>query len=143
MIKEISDKNIIYARIVRSSYEPVGNEFFSRTEDELQIGILNYEENHKVGTHYHNRPQGFLNETDEILIVQEGSARIDFYDIKGVYLKSTEIHKGDLIILYLGAHNITYYEKSRIMIIKKGPYNQELDKTRIVGANNFEIEIDN
>ncbi len=31
----------------------------------------------------------------------------------------------------------------KILLIKKGPYNKDSDKTRIVGANNLEINIDN
>lgn len=142
MIKDIIDNNVIYARIIRSS-STFESGFFTRVEDELQIGILNYEKDYKTGTHYHNRPEGFINETDEIFIVKEGSCRVDFYNDKGVYLKSCEVFKGDIIIIYLGGHNINYLEKSQILLIKKGPYNKDSDKTRIVGANNLEINIDN
>ena len=142
MIKDIIDNNVIYARIIRNSNDS-DSAFFTREEDELQIGVLDYEKNYKTGTHYHNRPQGFINETDEIFIVKEGSCRVDFYNDKGVYLKSCELFKGDIIIIYLGGHNITYLEKSKILLIKKGPYNKNEDKTRIVGANNLEIVIDN
>ena len=126
MIKDILDNNILYGRIVRANHTASDTEFFTREEDELQIGILSYSENYKTGTHFHNRPQGFLNECDEIFIVQEGSARIDFYNNQGVYIKSTEIFAGDLVIIYMGGHNITYKEKSKILLIKKGPYNKIL-----------------
>ena len=143
MFKDIIDNDILYARIIRSYNSTDETIFFTRPEDELQIGVLSYESGYKTGAHCHNRPQGFLNETDEIIIVQKGSARVDFYNDKGSYIKSSEIFEGDIIIIYIGGHSLTYGEKSKILIVKKGPYNDSDDKTRIVGVNNFEINIDN
>ena len=143
MFKDITDNDILYARIIRNYNSIDESKFFTRDEDEMQIGMLCYESGYKSGAHCHNRPEGFLNETDEIIIVQKGSARVDFYNDKGVYIKSAEIFEGDIIIIYIGGHNFSYTQDSKILIVKKGPYNDENDKTRIVGVNNFEINIDN
>lgn len=143
MIKTIERNDIIYGKIIRANYQPTQTEFFTRKEDELQFGVMFFEQNHKTGTHYHNHTPNNTNQTDEILIIQEGSARVDFYDDTGSYIKSCEIFKGDIAIIYRGGHNILFYENTKVFTIKPGAYEQNDDKTRMVGTNNLELLIEN
>ena len=91
MIKTIESNNITYAKIIRAVHQPTQTEFYTEKEDELQFGVMFFEKNHKTGTHFHNHTEKLKNQTDEILMMQQGSARIDFYDNQGAYIKSTEI----------------------------------------------------
>ena len=142
-MKLIEDNNIIYAKIIRSGLYPEETSFFTNENDEIQFGIITHKKGYKTGAHYHNHFENETNQVDEIFIVQEGSLRIDFYNNKGAYIKSTEAFKGDTVILYQGGHNIIYYEDTKIFIIKSGAYQKDKDKTRIIGANNLELVIDN
>lgn len=143
MIKIIEDNNQIYAKIIRASYQSKGTEFFTDKNDEIQIGYIEYPKNHKTGAHYHNHLNKETNRTDEILIVQEGCARVDFYNLKGEYIKSSEIFKGDILIVHKGGHNIIFYEDTRVLAIKSGVYDKKSDKTRMIGTNNLELNIEN
>jgi len=143
MIKLIQDNDILFAKIIRANSQKNNTEFYTDTKDEIQFGIVNYAKNHKTGAHYHNHIKSNANQTDEILIMQNGSARIDFYNNEGVYIKSCEIFKGDVAILYKGGHNILFYEDSQLYKIQTGPYNEKDNKTRIVGAHNIELNIEN
>ena len=48
----------------------------------------------------------------------------------------------DILILYSGAHNITFYENSEAFIIKSGAYAKGNDTTRIIGAHSLELKIE-
>ena len=117
--------------------------FFTDEKDEVQFGILNYKKGFKTGAHYHGHAKAKKNGTDQILIVQKGSARIDFYSEKGEYILSSTVSTGDIVIIYRGGHNILYLEDSRIYIIKPGVYDSATDKMRIVGANNTDLIVEN
>lgn len=142
MIKLIEDNNTTYAKIIRAKYNPSDTEFFTRESDEVQFGVVNFEKNYKTGAHYHNHLKHKTNQTDEILMLQTGSARVDFYNDKGVYIKSSEISQGDIIIIYKGGHNIFFYENTKVFMIKPGAYETNADTTRIVGTNNHELIIE-
>ena len=143
MIKEIKDNDITYAKIIRAGHITESTEFFSEKSDEIQLGIVQYKKDYKTGAHYHNHLKTKTTKTDEILMLQNGSARIDFYNDKGIYIKSTIVSTGDIIILYKGGHNIVYLEDTKLFMIKPGAYDPETDKTRIIGANNLELVIEN
>lgn len=142
MIKEIKDNDVLYAKIIRADYNPTETEFFTDEKDELQLGVMFYQKNHKTGAHYHNRLKSKTNQTDEIIFVQNGLIRIDFYNDKGEYIKSIEAKTGDTVILYKGGHNFVFEENTKLLSIKKGAYDKETSKTRIVGANNMELIVD-
>ena len=143
MIKLIEQNGTTYAKVIRSTYQTKGTEFFTENTDEIQFGVISYEKNHKTGAHYHNHLNKQSNQVDEILIVQEGSARVDFYNKEGNYIKSTEIFKGDTLIIFKGGHNIIFYEDTKVLAIKSGVYEQKSSKTRMIGANNLELNIEN
>jgi len=142
MIKSVEDNNIIYAKIIKASDVPGYDGFFTDKDDEVQFGILGFKKNYKTGAHYHNKIQDKTNPTDEIIILLEGSCRIDFYNNKGDYIKSLEFSKGDIIILYRGAHNVLFYEDTKMFTFKTGAYDKDLSDTRIIGINNSELKIE-
>ena len=143
MIKLIKDNNTLLAKIIRASYKAQDTEFFTKDTDEIQLGMITYEKNHKTGAHYHNHLNKKTTKVDEILIVKKGSARVDFYNTKGEYIKSSEIFKDDILIIHNGGHNILFYEDTKVMAIKSGVYDKDNDKTRMIGTNNLELSIEN
>lgn len=143
MIKLIKDNNITYAKIIRANYQAQDVEFFTQETDEIQFGVINFKKDYKTGAHYHNKSVKKSTQTDEILMIQSGSARIDFYNNKGEYIKSCEVSQGDIVIINKGGHNILFYENTKVFVIKKGAYDKENDKTRIIGTNNLELLIEN
>ncbi len=42
--------------------------------------------------------------TKEVLFIRTGRLRVDFYDEQKVYLKSTLLEQGDVILLAYGGH---------------------------------------
>lgn len=143
MIKLIENNNKLYAKIIRATYVPKSGEFYTDKDDELQFGFIDYKKDYKTGAHYHNHLDNETKQLDEILIFQQGSARIDFYSLEGSYIKSVEVNSGDTVLMYQGGHNILFYNDTRVLKIKTGAYDEKSSKTRIVGANNLELVIEN
>ena len=143
MIKLIQQNKTTYAKIIRSTYQTKDTEFFTEETDEIQFGVISYPKNHKTGAHYHNHLNKQSTQIDEILIIQKGSARIDFYNNEGNYIVSSEVFEGDTLIIFKGGHNIIFYEDTKVLAIKSGVYEQKSSKTRMIGANNLELKIEN
>ncbi len=143
MIKLIQQNNETFAKIIRANYQTQGNEFFTDGSNEVQFGVITYPKNHKTGAHCHNISSKKTTQLDEILIVQNGSARVDFYNTKGEYIISSEIFQDDILIIFKGGHNIIFYEDTKVYVIKKGAYIKDKNKTRIIGTNNLELKIEN
>jgi len=114
-----------------------------REKDEIQFGVASYPKNYKTGTHFHNHIEKETTQVDEILIVKEGCARVDFYNNEGIYIKSSEIFKDDTLIIFKGGHNISFNENTKLIVIKPSTYTQAYDKTRIIGVNDSDLIIEN
>ena len=143
MIKLIKQNKETYAKIIRANYQTQDVEFFTDDSSELQFGVINFQKNHKTGAHCHNISSRKTTQLDEILMVQKGSARVDFYNTKGEYIISCEIFQGDILIIFKGGHNLIFYEDTKVYAIKKGAYIKDKNKTRIIGTNNLELKIEN
>ncbi len=142
MTKLIEDNGTTYAKIIKSDCINPSDEFLTSANDEIQLGFINRKKDYKTGAHYHSHITQKANKIDEILMLKNGSARVDFYNDKGIYLKSSILNQGDIVIIYKGGHNVAYLEDTDLFIIKPNPYNPETDKTRIIGANNLDLVID-
>ena len=143
MIKLIQQNNETYAKIIRANYQTQETEFFTADSSEIQFGVIAFPKGHKTGAHCHNTSSKKATQLDEILIVQNGSMRVDFYNTKGEYIVSSEVSKGDILIIFKGGHNLIFYENTKVYAIKKGAYVKNKNKTRIIGTNNLELKIEN
>src|ERR1700721_3002941 len=65
--------------------------------------------------------------------------RVDFYTDAGVYLESTELGAGDIILLADGGHGFEALEEVEMVEVKQGPYVGEADKTRFAGIAATEV----
>ena len=143
MIKLIQQNNETYAKIIRANYQTQDTEFFTDDSSEVQFGVITFPKDHKTGAHCHNASSKKATQLDEILIVQNGSMRVDFYNTKGEYIVSSEVFQGDILIIFKGGHNLIFYENTKVYAIKNGAYVKNKNKTRIIGTNNLELKIEN
>lgn len=58
---------------------------------------------------------------------------MDFYSEGRVYLESTILMAGDVILLARGGHGFEMLEPTEIIEVKQGPYAGDGDKTRFEG----------
>jgi hypothetical protein len=65
-----------------------------------------------VNAHIHNKVKREVFYTHETLIIKSGKVRVDFYDDDKIYIVSTEIEKGD-VILFTEAGTVSNILKTR------------------------------
>ncbi len=130
MIERINHKKLRLAIIIRSSYSNNSIEFFTNDSDSQQLGYMTREKGYNITPHRHNLINRNVQVTQEVLFIKSGEVRVDFYDDKENYIKSSILTKGDVILLIEGGHGFYMIKKSEIIEVKQGPYCGEKDKVR-------------
>jgi hypothetical protein len=118
------------AFILRCDFHAQGIHFFTPNEFSQQLGYMNRPRGYVIPPHVHNPVAREVHYTKEVLIIKSGRVRVDFYDDEQVYLKSTILNGGDVVLLAFGGHGFEMLEASEIIEVKQGPYAGDADKTR-------------
>ena len=133
MIKTIRHNDNLLAIIVSKDYHKDGLSFITPNDFTLQLGYFNHPANHKIKPHIHHPVQRETIGTQEVLIIQKGAIRIDFYSLDQEYLESRELSAGDVILLISGGHGMTILEPVTMIEVKNGPYRPDEDKDKFEG----------
>ena len=142
MIKEIIHKNKLYALIVKESYqEKKGISFFTKNDANQQIGFMNHPKNYIIKPHKHQKRETKIFITSEVIILQKGKLRVDFYDTKKKYLFSIVIKKNQIIMLVHGGHGFKVLEPVKMLEIKQGPYNLIKDKIKFENIDDKKVKL--
>ena len=131
MLEFINDKNINFGIVIRSNYKSKDIEFFTAKESNFQVGGMTRGKNYEVKAHVHSKSKRIIETTSEVLFIKNGKISIDFYNEKNNKISQKIINKGDIVVLLHGGHGIKFLEKSEIIEIKQGPYNDFADKSYI------------
>ena len=140
MIEYIHNQDTLLSIIIRRSYKKDGIEFFTPDELSQQLAYMKRPKDHLIDPHVHNPVPREVLHTNEVLFIKSGKIRIDFYDQKKTYLKSSVLEQGDVILLVSGGHGIQMLEETEIIEVKQGPYLQDKDKTRFDGIEKNKIK---
>jgi len=135
MIEEIRHNDQLLAIIISKNYRRDGISFITPNDFTLQLGYMNHQAGHKIKPHMHHPVQRETVGTQEVLIIQKGAIRIDFYSFDQAYLESRELSAGDVILLISGGHGMTVLEPVTMIEAKNGPYRPEEDKEKFEGIN--------
>jgi len=130
MIDRITNEKKELALIIRRSFYSEGIEFFTPDNYSQQIGYMNRPSGYVIPPHVHNPVARQVEYTKEVLFIRSGSLRVDFYSDEQVYLESTILYTGDVILLAYGGHGFEMLEPTEIIEVKQGPYAGDQDKTR-------------
>ena len=80
MIKKISHKKKLLAMIVEEKkYFKPGVNFVTPNKFSLQLGFINHKSDTYIKPHTHNNYLRKIKKTTEILLIRNGSLRVDFY----------------------------------------------------------------
>lgn len=108
-----------------------GAQFFTSTELPQQVAQMAYPAGHVIEPHTHVVVQRTVRFTQEVLVIQKGSVRIDFYTSRGEYIcESRVLHAGDMAVLIGGGHGLEVLEDLEMVEVKQGPYLGDSDKVR-------------
>lgn len=130
MIDYIKIKDLTLGIIIRANYKKEGIEFFTNDNDSQQLGYMNRHEGYIIPPHRHNIVPREVHLTQEVLFIKSGKVRVDFYDNEQIYIKSSIVNQGDVILLADGGHGFKMLENSEMIEVKQGPYCGEKDKVR-------------
>jgi hypothetical protein len=130
MIERIGHLGRELALIVRRSFFGEGIQFFTPGTYSQQIGYMNRPAGYVIPPHVHNPVAREVQYTKEVLLIKSGRLRVDFYSEDQVYLESTILEAGDVILLAFGGHGFEMLEPTEIIEVKQGPYAGDQDKTR-------------
>jgi len=130
MIENIIHNSILFAIILRTSYNESGIKFFTPDDFSQQLAYMNHPSGHIIKPHIHNEIIREVHFTNEVLFIKSGSVRVDFYNDKKVFIEDKVLNQGDVILLASGGHGFEMLEDSEIIEVKQGPYAGENDKIR-------------
>ncbi len=130
MIDRISHRGVELALIIRNNFRREGIAFFTPGTYSQQIGYMNRPVGYVIPPHVHNPVAREVQYTKEVLFIKSGRLRVDFYSEERVYLESTILEAGDVILLAFGGHGFEMLEPTEIIEVKQGPYAGDQDKTR-------------
>jgi mannose-6-phosphate isomerase-like protein (cupin superfamily) len=135
---EIRHDGVLLAIILKKGLGGSGIKFFTPDDCSLQLATMNHPVGKAIEPHVHNPIERKNISTSEVLIIQKGILRVDFYTYDRKYLHSRLLYSGDTILLTASAgHGFEVIEELEMLEIKQGPYAGESEKTRFPSAPNF------
>ncbi len=142
MIEYVKHKNQQFALIVRKKHpRKLGVNFFTPVKFNQQFSNIIHRKGHIIKPHLHNKIKRKIFTTSEVIIIEQGKLRVDFYTNKKKYLFSKILDQGDIILLINGAHGFKIIKNTRMIEVKQGPYNPKTDKEKFEPVNDEKIKI--
>jgi len=139
MIEILKIKSTTYAIIIRSNAIANKSSFLTKHKDEQQIGLLVLKKNLIINPHYHKKTKRIIENTSEILIIKKGKLRIDLYDVKFNYFKSSILKKNDVILILHGSHGFKILEDSVVIECKQGPFIDNKTNINFIEEKNINL----
>lgn len=122
-MKEYKDSNgVVLAIVISNDYIPIKTEFYTPNEYSQQLGIIKYQQSHKIKPHYHNPVERQVLLTQEVLIIRKGCVKVYLYDNKMDFVTDFVLTVGDVILLASGGHGFEMIEDAEMIEVKQGPY---------------------
>ena len=141
MIEKVEKNKKIYAIIIRADCSMEGIEFFTPNEFSQQLAYMKRPKGYNISPHLHLNTNKNIQNTQEVLLIRSGKVRVDFYEPDKKYFLSKILTKGDVILLAFGGHGFEILEKSEIIEVKQGPYEEAKDKERFESTLKNKINI--
>jgi len=129
MIQKITHKNELLALIIKNKYiKKKGINFFTNNKLSQQVAYMNHKKGHVIQPHIHKKRLKKIYDTSEVLIILDGTMRVDFYDNKKKYLFNRKLIKNDIIILLKFGHGFKIVKNCKFIEVKQGPFDPNRDK---------------
>lgn len=127
-IEQITYKGKILALILRARAKLKGTEFFSPKNYSFQLGAQIRKRGEAIRPHIHKFVRRTITSTQEMVHIDWGKVRIDFFNEKGKRIISKILNSGDTVLFVSGGHGLKFLKKTKIIEVKQGPYKAEEDK---------------
>jgi len=121
MVETIDCDGRQLALIVRHQYTAEGIQFFTPNTYSQQLGYMKRPRGYVIPPHVHNPVKREVEYTKEVLVIKRGVVRVDFYSDDQVYLCSTTLSAGDIILLPTAATASRFSKKPRSSKSNRAP----------------------
>ena len=129
MIENITHNKKNLALIIKNTYlKKKGVNFFTNNKLSQKVAFMSHKKGYLIQPHIHKKRLKKIYDTCEVLIMLEGSLKVNFYNNNKKYLFSKIIKKNDIIILLTGGHGFEILKNCKFIEVKQGPYNPTKDK---------------
>ena len=130
LVQEVVYNGQLLAIIISAEFKEPGIHFFTPNNLSQQVAYMRHPAGKYIQPHIHNPVPREVCYTQEVLVIKQGSLRVDFYNDDQDYLKSYVLNAGDVILLVQGGHGFEVLDDLEMIEVKQGPYVGEHDKTR-------------
>ncbi len=138
MTVEVRHNGALLAIIIKQQPVQPGVSFVTQNDNSLQLATMQHPAGRQIQPHCHHPVERKIWYTQEVLVVQKGTLRVDFFSLDGAYLHSRLLLAGDVILLTENAgHGFEVIEDLEMLEIKQGPYAGDADKSRFARPENF------
>lgn len=121
-VKEIKKGKKTFAIILPVKLEKEGTNFFTGKDSPFQLGVLLKKKGVRIAPHLHRKAKRIIYQTQEMLYLEKGKIRANFFDEKGKKIKSVILNPGDTVLLMSGGHGFDLLKDSKALLLKQGPY---------------------
>jgi len=127
-MKIYDKKKKLLAEIIK--FEQIRNDknFYTNEDQEFQFASFNLIKGTSIDRHIHNEQERVIHSTSEVIVVLEGSIKVQIYDLDHNLEHECELSTGDSIALYSGGHGLQTTTDAKFIEVKQGPYDQVNDK---------------
>ena len=122
LIERISSGSKPLAIIIRRQFTPEHTTFLTQPDYEQQVGYIVYQAGGEILRHSHRPAIREIIGTPEVLVVKQGKCLIDIYDDEQTLVKTSELAKGDVMLMIGGGHGFRMLEDTVFLEVKQGPY---------------------
>ena len=130
-IELIEDDGVLYAEYLPANTEYDRQAFFSDRSAGFQFGVTVWPSGHRELAHYHKKMDVGVVSCSEFIFLQSGRMTITFYTRGGREVTKVNLSKGDAIVLVDGAHSLFIDEHVQAIMIKQGPFVDNLEKVMV------------
>lgn len=140
-IEVLENSGILIATIIRRQYKTQGLKFITPSEHPQQLACMSHPRGKHIDAHWHPDQKREIHKTQEVLIIREGSVRVDFYDQEQKYIISKVLQAGDVLFIASGGHGFEVLEDLEMVEVKTGPYLEAKDKVRFAHVDPKKLRI--
>jgi len=121
MVERIEKDGVVLALILRGELEAEGVNFFTPSNNPLQLGIFGHKKGTEIKPHAHKPSVRTIRSVQEVLHIEYGKVEAHLYSDEE-HVRTTILNSGDTILLISGGHGFKILEDSRIIEVKQDPY---------------------
>ena len=125
-MKELRDNSGLVVAFVLNTDDYIqwkGKQFFSDSDDSIQIGSLFFKKDAAVSPHLHKKRYVGMVAPMEVLVVVQGEAVAHIYDNNKNEIAIEVLHSGDVLVQRTGGHGFKFVTSDTLILeVKSGPY---------------------